>query len=122
MEKVDKELDSKINVKFEKLDYRIDNMKEETAAQTKKQDTLIIINKTKIDSMENAMTHAKAAVDEAKARVNTVAEKLGGLAASIDNTKKHLAEEILSKYKETQSKIENNQQHALTLIQEFKQV
>jgi hypothetical protein len=94
LEKVDKELDSKINVKFEKLDYRIDNMKEETAAQTKKQDTLIIINKTKIDSMENAMTHAKAAVDEAKARVNTVAEKLGGLAASIDNTKKHLVEEI----------------------------
>lgn len=40
------------------------------------------------------MTHAKAAVDEAKARVNTVAEKLGGLVASIENTKKHLSEEI----------------------------
>ncbi len=52
------------------------------------------------------MNHSKVLVDEAKSRVNTVAEKLQGLVASIENTKKHLTEEIQTKYKETQAKID----------------
>lgn len=101
MEKADRDLDTKLVSKSEKLDYRIDVLKEELGVQMKKLDTQNVINKTKIESLDNAMSHARAMVDEAKSRVNTVAEKVHSMGVTIENTKKHLSEEILTKYKET---------------------
>ena len=108
LEKADKELDLKFVTRSDKLDVRIDTLKEEIGVSIKKLDTQNVINKTKIESLDNAVSLAKVLVDEAKSRVNTNAEKLQGLVVSMENTKKNLTEEIQIKYKETQAKIDLN--------------
>jgi len=94
LDSTDKRLDHKFNDKTEKLDSRVDSVKEEQINFTKKYDSQTQIFRSNLTQHDSSLQKHMQMIDDQRTKTSQINEKFNQLQVSLDSTKTKLQESI----------------------------
>ena len=100
LEKRDKEIEYKFDQKVEKLDYRVDNIREDQTVMQKKFDSQTQIFRSKLDNHDNALQKQFTMIEEQRTKSLHLNEKVREVTLTLESTRTKLMNDIDSAQKD----------------------